>query len=150
MRNLKERLLDDLKEAMRNKDIIVKNTIQSVRASVLQEEKDIQKELNDVDIENIIMKEKKKRQDALEQFKKANREDLIMQTEREIQVLEGYLPEQISIEDLEIEVAKIINQVDAHSIKDMGIVMRAAKEQFGNQVDGKELSEMVKRKLGEL
>lgn len=147
---MKETLLDDMKEAMRNHDTITKNTIQSIRASILQEEKDKQIEVTDRDIENIIMKEKKKRQDALEQFKKANRDDLIMQTEREIQILEGYLPEQISIEDLELEVAKIINQVDAHSIKDMGIVMRAAKEQFENQVDGKELSEVVKRKLGEL
>lgn len=147
---MKETLLGDMKEAMRNHDTITKNTIQSIRASILQEEKDKQIEVTDRDIENIIMKEKKKRQDALEQFKKANRDDLIMQTEREIQILEGYLPEQISIEDLELEVAKIINQVDAHSIKDIGIVMRAAKEQFENQVDGKELSEVVKRKLGEL
>lgn len=146
----KEVLLSDMKEAMRNHDTIVKNTIQSIRASILQEEKDKQIETTDKDVENIIMKEKKKRQDALEQFEKAGREDLIMQTKREIQILEGYLPEQISPEDLELEVAKIINQVDAHSIKDMGIVMRAAKEQFGNQVDGKELSEVVKRKLGEL
>lgn len=146
----KEVLLSDMKEAMRNHDTIVKNTIQSIRASILQEEKDKQIETTDKDVENIIMKEKKKRQDALEQFEKAGREDLIMQTKREIQILEGYLPEQISPEDLELEVAKIINQVDAHSIKDMGIVMRAAKEQFGNQVDGKELSGIVKRKLGEL
>lgn len=146
----KEVLLSDMKEAMRNHDIIVKNTIQSIRASILQEEKDKQIEATDKDIENIIMKEKKKRQDALEQFKKANREDLVHQTEMEIKILEGYLPEQISPEDLELEVAKIINQVDAQSIKDMGIVMRAAKEQFGNQVDGKSLSDMVKRKLGEL
>lgn len=146
----KEVLLSDMKEAIRNHDTIVKNTIQSIRASILQEEKDKQIETTDKDVENIIMKEKKKRQDALEQFEKAGREDLIMQTKREIQILEGYLPEQISPEDLELEVAKIINQVDAHSIKDMGIVMRAAKEQFGNQVDGKELSGVVKRKLGEL
>lgn len=146
----KETLLDDLKEAMKNKDILAKNTIQSIRASILQEEKDKQIEADDALIETIIMKEKKKRTDALEQFKKANREDLIHQTELEIKVLEGYLPEQISLEDLELEVAKIINQVDAHSIKDMGIVMRAAKEQFGNQVDGKDLSNMVKKKLGEL
>lgn len=146
----KEVLLSDMKEAMRNHDTIVKNTIQSIRAYILQEEKDKQIETTDKDVENIIMKEKKKRQDALEQFEKAGREDLIMQTKREIQILEGYLPEQISPEDLELEVAKIINQVDAHSIKDMGIVMRAAKEQFGNQVDGKELSGIVKRKLGEL
>lgn len=147
---MKERLLDDLKEAMKNKDIITKNTIQSIRASILQEEKDKQIELDNVGIEAIIMKEKKKRVDALEQFKKANREDLINQTEHEIKVLEGYLPEQMSEEDIEFEVARIINEVDAQSIKDLGIVMRAAKQELGNSVDGKLLSEIVKRKLGAL
>lgn len=147
---MKERLLDDLKEAMKNKDIITKNTIQSIRASILQEEKDKQIELDNAGIEAIIMKEKKKRVDALEQFKKANREDLINQTEHEIKVLEGYLPEQMSEEDIEFEVARIINEVDAQSIKDLGIVMRAAKQELGNSVDGKLLSEIVKRKLGTL
>lgn len=147
---MKDRLLDDLKEAMRNKDTITKNTIQSVRASILQEEKDKQIEADDTVIENIIVKEKKKRTDALEQFKNAGREDLIYQTEMEIKVLEGYLPEQLSDEEVKFKDAEIINQVDAHSIKDMGIVMRAAKEQFGNQVDGKLLSDMVKKKLNEL
>lgn len=147
---MKERLLDDLKEAMKNKDIITKNTIQSIRASILQEEKDKQIELDNAGIEAIIMKEKKKRVDALEQFKKANREDLINQTEHEIKILEGYLPEQMSEEDIEFEVARIINEVDAQSIKDLGIVMRAAKQELGNSVDGKLLSEIVKRKLGTL
>lgn len=147
---MKERLLDDLKEAMKNKDIITKNTIQSIRASILQEEKDKQIELDNAGIETIIMKEKKKRVDALEQFKKANREDLINQTEHEIKILEGYLPEQMSEEDIEFEVARIINEVDAQSIKDLGIVMRAAKQELGNSVDGKLLSEIVKRKLGAL
>lgn len=147
---MKERLLDDLKEAMKNKDIITKNTIQSIRASILQEEKDKQIELDNAGIEAIIMKEKKKRVDALEQFKKANREDLINQTEHEIKVLEGYSPEQMSEEDIEFEVARIINEVDAQSIKDLGIVMRAAKQELGNSVDGKLLSEIVKRKLGTL
>ena len=147
---MKERLLDDLKEAMKNKDIITKNTIQSIRASILQEEKDKQIELDNAGIEAIIMKEKKKRVDALEQFKKANREDLINQTEHEIKILEGYLPEQMSEEDIEFEVARIINEVDAQSIKDLGIVMRAAKQELGTSVDGKLLSEIVKRKLGTL
>ena len=79
-----------------------------------------------------------------------NREDLINQTEHEIKVLEGYLPEQMSEEDIEFEVARIINEVDAQSIKDLGIVMRAAKQELGNSVDGKLLSEIVKRKLGTL
>lgn len=147
---MKEILLGDMREAMRNHDIITKNCIQLLRAEILKVEKDKQIVLEDNDIFDLIQKQIKQKRKALEDFEKGNREDLVMQTKREIQILEGYLPEQISPEDLELEVAKIINQVDAQSIKDMGIVMRAAKEQLGNQVDGKELSEVVKRKLGEL
>ena len=147
---MKEILLGDMREAMRNRDIITKNCIQLLRAEILKVEKDKQIVLEDNDIFDLIQKQIKQKRKALEDFEKGNREDLVMQTKREIQILEGYLPEQISPEDLELEVAKIINQVDAQSIKDMGIVMRAAKEQLGNQVDGKELSEVVKRKLGEL
>lgn len=147
---MKETLMSDLKEAMKNKDIIAKNTIQSIRAAILQEEKDFQKELTDTEIEAVIVKEKKKRTDALEQFKKANREDLIYQTEMEIKILEGYLPEQLSEEETEEEVIKIINTLNAQSMKDMGSVMKRAKELFGSAVDGKLLSTIVKNKLNEL
>lgn len=144
---MKTKLMNDLKEAMKEKDSIKKNTIQSIRAAILQYEKDKQLEAVDNVIIDIISKERKKRQDALEQFVKANREDLISQTNREIEILDQYLPKQLSDTELILEVARIINEVDAHSPSDMGIVMRAAKEQIGNKVDGKRLSNIVKQKL---
>ena len=144
---MKTKLMNDLKEAMKEKDAIKKNTIQSIRAAILQYEKDKQLEAVDNVIIDIISKERKKRQDALEQFVKANREDLISQTNREIEILDQYLPKQLSDTELILEVARIIHEVDAHSPSDMGIVMRAAKEQIGNKVDGKRLSNIVKQKL---
>lgn len=144
---MKTKLMNDLKEAMKEKDAIKKNTIQSIRAAILQYEKDKQLEAVDNVIIDIISKERKKRQDALEQFVKANREDLINQTNREIEILDQYLPKQLSDTELVLEVARIINKVDAHSPSDMGIVMRTAKEQIGNRVDSKRLSNIVKQKL---
>lgn len=143
---MKETLINDLKEAMKNKDIITKNTIQSVRASILQEEKDTQKELSDADIENIIVKEKKKRVDALEQFRKANREDLIYQTEMEIKVLEGYLPEQLSEEEIREELQKLINEFGTDK-KVFGQIMGKMKSTFGNLIDGKIVSDILKEML---
>ena len=145
---MKKKLMNDLKEAMSEKDTIRKNTIQGIRAAILQIEKDKQIEADNKLIEEIISKEKKKRVDALEQFKKANREDLIAQTEKEINILESYLPKQLSDDELSHEVWRIINEQDAWTIEDdFGRIMRASKLELGNKVDGKRLSDMVKKKL---
>lgn len=133
---------------MKEKNIIKKNTIQLIRSSILQYEKDKQVEIDNNQIINIISSEMKKRKDALEQFRKANNENLINQTLEEIKVLEEYLPEQISDEDLIKEVNKIINNEDAWSVKDdFGRIMRSSKEILGNTVDGKRLSSVVKEIL---
>lgn len=144
---MKTRLMEDLKEAMKNKDIIAKNTIQAIRAAVLQEEKDKQIEADNTIIETILMKEKKKRVDALEQFNKAGRDDLIHQTEMEIKIIEGYLPEQMSEEEIRAELQTLITEMGADK-KMFGQVMGAAKSKFGNTADGKTLSTILKELLG--
>lgn len=144
---MKDKLMEDLKIAMKEKDTIRKDTIQSIRATILQEEKDKQKVLDNCEIENIIAKEKKKRLDALEQFKKANRQDLVEQTEKEISIIDTYLPEQLSTEEVESIVDNIMTELNVTSIKDLGLVMKSAKQKLGNTVDGKTLSGIVKQKL---
>jgi hypothetical protein len=140
---MKEKLMNDLKEAMKNKDTIRKNTIQSIRASILQYEKDKQTEVNDNKILDIIASELKKRNDALEQFTKAGREDLVRDCCREISILEEYLPKQLTDEELENEIDDII----ANNEKNMGVIMKAAKERIGNKADGKRIAAVVKVKL---
>ena len=98
---LKEKLLEDLKNSMKEKNINRKNVIQMVRAGILQKEKDNNIELDDTQIMEIISKEHKKREDSLEDYKKANREDLIAQIEEEINVLNEYLPKKMEKEELE-------------------------------------------------
>ena len=144
---MKKKLLEDMKEAMMSKNEIKKNTIQMVRAAILQVEKDKQIELDDAQIIDIISKEVKKRKDALVDFEKGGREDLVSQTKEEIGYLEGYLPAQLSREEVEAIVKEIIAEVGATSMKDMGTVMKAAKEKIGASSDGKTINEIVKANL---
>ncbi len=144
---LKEKLLEDLKSAMKEKNINKKNAVQMVRTAILQVEKDKGIEVTDEQIINIIAKEVKTRKDSLADFEKANRQDLIDQINEEISVLEEYLPKQLTDEELEQAVTKVINDVGATDIKDMGKVMKEAKVQIGAKADGKRINEMVKKIL---
>lgn len=144
---LKERLMSDLKDAMKEKDEIKKNTVQMVRAAILQIEKDKGIEVTDEMIVDIIAKEVKKRKDAQAEFEKGGREDLIIQNRKEIEVLSGYLPKQLTIEEIEEIVRVVINEVGATSLKDMGSVMKASKEKIGAAADGKSINEAVKKLL---
>ena len=144
---VKEKLLEDLKSAMKEKNTNKKNAVQMVRTAILQIEKDKGIEVTDEQIIDIIAKEVKKRKDSLADFEKANRQDLIDQINEEIEVLEGYLPKQLTDEELEEIVSKIVTEVGATNIKDMGKVMKEAKAQIGARADGKRINEMVKKIL---
>ena len=141
---LKEKLLEDLKECMKNKNTVRKNVVQMVRAAILQVEKDKQITLNDEQIIDIIAKESKKRKDSLADYEKSGREDLIAQINEEIEVLAEYLPKQLSEEELENIIKEVIEEQGATSMKDMGKVMKAAKEKIGAASDGKTINEVVK------
>ena len=144
---LKEKLLEDMKVSMREKNNIRKNVIQMVRAAILQVEKDKQIELNDEQIIEIIAKESKKRKDSLPDFEKSGREDLISQVKEEIEILAEYLPKPLSREELEKIVEEVISAVGATTMKEMGIVMKNVKEKVGAAADGKTINEIVKEKL---
>ena len=144
---LKERLLEDLKVSMRDKNVVRKNTVQMVRAAILQIEKDTGSVVDDEKIIDIIAKEMKKKKDAMADFEKAARQDLIDQTNEEMKVLEEYLPKQLSKEEIKEIVSKIISDIGATSMKDMGIVMKEAKAVIGAGADGKTINEVVKELL---
>ena len=144
---LKEKLLEDLKNCMKDKNVIRKNVIQMVRAAILQVEKDKQITLYDNQIVEIIAKESKKRKDSLADYEKSNREDLINTIKEEIEILAEYLPKQLSIEEVEKIVKEVIEEQGATSIKDMGKVMKSAKEKIGASSDGKTINEVVKKLL---
>ena len=144
---LKEKLLEDLKVSMRDKNVVRKNTVQMVRAAILQIEKDTGSVVDDAKIVDIIAKEMKKKKDAMADFEKAGRQDLIDQTNEEMKVLEEYLPKQLSKEEIKEIVSKIISDIGATSMKDMGIVMKESKSAIGAGADGKTINEVVKELL---
>ena len=144
---MKKKLLEDMKDAMKEKNEVKKNTIQMVRAAILQVEKDKGIEMDDNQIIEVISKEVKKRKDAISDFEKGGREDLVNQTKEEISYLEGYLPAQLSREEVEEIVKSIIAETGASTMKDMGMVMKTAKEKIGASSDGKTINEIVKANL---
>ena len=145
---LKEKLLEDLKVSMRDKNVVRKNTVQMIRAAILQIEKDTGSVVDDAKIIDIIYKEMKKKKDAMADFEKAGRQDLIDQTNEEMRVLEEYLPKQLSKDEIKEIVSKVISEIGATSMKDMGIVMKEAKSEIGAGADGKTINEVVKELLG--
>lgn len=144
---LKEKLMQDLKDAMKEKDTIKKDTVQMVRAAILQIEKDQGIEVDDNKIIEIIAKEVKGKKDALVDFEKGERQDLMDQTNKEIAILSEYLPKQLSKEEIKIQVEEIIKTLGATSMKDMGPVMKEAKAKIGAAADGRTINEVVKELL---
>ena len=145
--SLKEILLQDMKEAMKTKDTMRKNTIQLVRGGVLQIEKDQKVELDDEGVLDVIAKELKKRRDSLPDFEKSGRMDLIDSLNEEIQVLLGYLPAQLSESEIKTIVEETIGEVSAVTMKDMGKVMAAITSKIKGKADGKIVSSLVKELL---
>ena len=144
---MKKKLLEDLKEAMKEKNEIKKNAIQMVRAGILQIEKDKGIELTDEQIIELISKEVKKRKDSIADYEKGGREDLVNQINEEISYLEKYLPKQLTEEEITVIVKQIIAELGATTMKDMGKVMKVAKETIGAKADGKRINEAVKKIL---
>lgn len=144
---LKEKLMEDLKVCMREKNDLRKNVVQMIRAAILQVEKDKQIELTDDQIIEIIAKESKKRKDSLSDYEKSGRQDLIENINKEIAIIAEYLPKQLSKEEIIPIVKEIIEEVGAKDMKDMGKVMKAAKEKLGATADGKTINEVVKELL---
>ena len=140
---LKEKLMEDLKNSMKNKDEIRKNTVQMVRAEILQIEKDKGIQVDDEKIIEIMAKEVKTKKEALRDFEKAGRQDLIDQTNKEIEILQEYLPKQLSKDEIKAKLEKIISDLGATTMKDMGAIMKEAKAQMGASADGKTINEVA-------
>ena len=146
--SLKEQLLEELKNAMKDKDVLKKNTVQMVRAAILQIEKDNKITLDDDGILEIIAKELKKRRDVLPEYEKSGRQDLIDDLNAEAEILLQYLPKQLTQEELEVIVKQAIEETGASSPKDMGKVMQAVMPKVKGRADGKMINVIAKKVLG--
>ena len=145
--SLKERLADDLKAAMKDKNVVRKNAVQMIRAGVLQIEKDKKITLDDEGVLDVIAKQLKQRRDSLPDYEKSGREDLIAELRAEMDVLMEYLPAQLSREELEEIVRQAVADTGASSMKDMGKIMAAVMPKTKGRADGKMINEIAKAML---
>lgn len=144
---MKDMLLNDLKEAMRNKDELKKDTVTMLRAAILQIEKDEQRVLNDEEIQVVVSKEVKKRKESIDDFIKGDRMDIVESINKEIDILSQYLPEQLTEEQVRNLVKESIISTGATTPRDMGKVMQDLRPKTNGKADGKLVSDIVKELL---
>jgi len=144
---LLQKLQEEMKAAMKsgNKDRL--STIRMLISEIKKVQIDTKKELSDEEIIQILQRYVKQRKEALEQYKKANREDLAQKEEKEIQIVQEFLPQPLSEEELRKIIDETISQLNATSIKDMGKVIKAVMEKVKGRAEGSVVSSLVKEKL---
>ena len=143
--NLEAKINNDLKEAMKNKDQVALRGIRAIKAAILLFKTDGSgDELNDEKEIKLLQKLVKQRQDSLDIYQKQNREDLAAVEKEEIEVIQRYLPEQLSEEKLKAIISSIISETGSSGIKDMGKVMGIASQNLAGKADGKTIAALVK------
>ena len=145
--SLKDKLMLDYKNSMKNRDSVRKSTINMVRAAIKQYEVDNREELDEEGILDVISKQVKMRRDALEDFRSAGRDDLADEYQAEIDILVDYLPEQLSADEIENIITEAIAQVNADGKKDMGKVMGAVMPKVKGLADGNLVKNLVQKIL---
>lgn len=140
---LKQKLSDDLKGAMKGGDTVKRSAIRMLMAAINNVEKAQQKELDDSDIFGVIAKEVKQRRESIEAFKQGNRQDLVDKEEAELAILQEYLPQQMTREEVIEAARKVIAEAGAEGSKDMGKVMPVLMAQLRGRASGREINEVV-------
>ena len=145
--SLKEKLNEDLKQAMRDKEVVKRDSIRAINTMIKQIEVDERREIDDEEVIKLIQRGIKQREEAITQYSAASRDDLVQKEQEQVDVFMLYLPKQLSDEELENGMKEIISEVGATSLKDMGKVMGVASKKFAGVADGKRINEMVKKLL---
>ena len=145
--SLKDKLTEDLKQAMRQGDELGRSTLRLVMAAIKNAEIEKRRELEEGELLAIIAKEAKQRHESIAQFERGGRQDLVDREEAELQILLAYLPEQLSREEIEAQARQIIEEVEATSPAQMGQVMRQLMPLMQGKADGKLVSQVVKELL---
>lgn len=145
---LKEKIGEELKNAMKSKDEKLTMVLRNLRAKIIElEKKDLNATVNDADLVSAFVKLAKERKESAEVYAKANRQDLADAELYELSVIEQYLPKQMSVEEIEGKVKDLIIENGFCSIKDMGKAIKAFNEKYAGMADGKTVSELVKKNL---
>lgn len=146
--SLYDRLSEDLKRAMKDRDQLRMDVIRMMKAALLNKELELKKELDDAEMSRVMTTLVKQRREAIEHYQKANRSDLAEKENREIEIIQTYLPQALSHEDLVRMIESTIRETGAKHPKDMGLVMKSIMGKLtGQAIDGKQLSDLVRAKL---
>ena len=140
---LRQKLSDDLKQAMRRGDKVRRSVIRLVMAAIINAEIARRATLDDTDILGVIAKEAKQRRESIEAFRLGNRQDLVAQEEAELAILNEYLPQQMSREEIIAEARRVIGEVGAQGLSDKGKVMPKLIAQLKGKADGREINTIV-------
>ena len=147
MSELKKRITDDMKSAMKAKDKQALKAVRMILEAIKQKEIDERIELNDAQVMTVIQKMVKQRKDSISQFSDAGRSDLVEIEEAELEIINNYMPEQLSDEEVASFVDKAINDTGANSMKDMGKLMGTLKSQLQGKADMSLVSQLIKSRL---
>ena len=148
---IKEKIADDLKEAMRARDKVRLRTLRALRAALM--EKEIEKRGSEEDTLSeeqelrVLQKQAKQRREAIEQYEKADRSDLVEKEQEELEVIEEYLPRQLEDEEIREVIREVIDDTGASSMQDMGAVMGPAMQRLRGRADGQRVQELVRSAL---
>jgi uncharacterized protein YqeY len=146
--SLRDRLTEDLKLAMKSRDQLRMDVIRMIKAAILNKEVELKKDLDDAEMSRIMTTLIKQRRESVEQFEKAQRTELADKERKEISIIESYLPQALSLQELDAIITAVLKETGARSPKDMGVVMKAVMARLAaHTVDGKQISDLVKAKL---
>ena len=145
--NLEERLVEEMKQAMKSNDKLKLSTIRMIRSALKNKEIDLRKKLEDEDIVKVIQAMMRKGEESVEQFETGGRMDLVEKEKSEIEIMKSFLPKPLSQEEILEIIDQSIQETQASSLKDMGKVMKSVMPKIGGKADGKLINQLVKEKL---
>ena len=148
--NLNDRIMNDLKDAMKNKDSFKLSVIRMVKGAIQLEKINKKRDLNDEEVIDVISKQIKLRKDSINEFEKAGRNDLADTTKKEVEVLNEYMPEQLSSEEVNKIIDEAFAKVNPTSQKDMGLIMKEVTPKVKGKSDMGEVSRIIKEKLSNI
>ena len=147
---LNEQINNDLKNSMKTKDSFTLGVIRMLKGAIQLSKRNVHDEVTDEEIIDVVTKQIKLRKDSIEEFKKANREDLVNQNKEEIKVLEKYLPEQLSKEEILNIIDEAFNKINPTSQREMGLIMKEITPKVKGTADRGEISRIIKERMNNL
>jgi uncharacterized protein YqeY len=144
---LEERLVDEMKQAMRSSDKVRLSTIRMIRTAVKNKEIELRKQLDDEEIQRVIQGMLRRNEESIEQFRLGGRMDLVEKESQEADILKSFLPQALSTEEIVKVIDESIQETQASSLKDLGKVMKSVMPKLTGKADGKVINQLVKERL---